>query len=207
MSTTLFIRHGTTTWNETGRIQGWAPVSLSDRGHEEAEAVAAHLAAGYDVDALVTSDLERARETAAAIADATGVCAETDARLRERDFGVFQGLATDSFFTEYPAFDLLEHGHDAATEVPESGESWVEVRDRVLAAGAELADRDETVVAVTHGGPIRLVTGHHRGLPPTRSLTELAVDNCSITAIDTASDATDSSESAVVRSNATPFTD
>ena len=45
VSTTLFVRHGTTTWNETGRIQGWAPARLSERGRAEAEAVAEGVAA------------------------------------------------------------------------------------------------------------------------------------------------------------------
>ena len=205
MSTTLFVRHGTTTWNETGRIQGWAPVSLTEWGREEAVAVADHLAAARDVDALVTSDLDRARETAEAIADATGAPIETDARLRERDFGVFQGLETGSFFDDYPAFDLLENGHDAAAATAESGESWLDVRSRVLDAAADLADRDGTVVAVSHGGPIRLVTGHHRGLDPERALTELAVDNCSITEVDDEPGENSGESRSLVRSNATPF--
>ncbi|MFC6752659.1 histidine phosphatase family protein [Halorubrum tibetense] len=205
MSTTLFVRHGTTTWNETGRIQGWAPVSLTEGGREEAAAVADHLAAARDVDGLVTSDLDRAVETAEAIADATGTPIETDSRLRERDFGVFQGLETGSFFDDYPAFDLLENGHDAAVATADSGESWLDVRSRVLDAAADLADRDGTVVAVSHGGPIRLVTGHHRGLDPERALTELAVDNCSITEIGAGSEPDAEGERSLVRSNATPF--
>jgi len=204
VSNTLFVRHGTTTWNEAGRIQGWAPVGLSQRGHEEATALAEHLAATRDVDVLVTSDLKRARETAEAIADATGLPVVTDSRLRERDFGAFQGLDSGSFFTEYPAFDLLASGQDAATATPESGESWIDVRDRVLAVETELRDRDETVVAVSHGGPIRLVTGRYRGLDPVGAFTELDVDNCSITEIGDSADP-GGAGGAVVRSNVTSF--
>ena len=181
---TLFVRHGTTEWNEAGRIQGWAPVGLSDRGREEAERVADALAERHAVDAVVASDLARTVETAEPIAAAAGVEVETDPRLRERDFGVFQGLPSGDFFERFPAFDLLENGRDAAERAPESGESWFAVRERVLEAAADLRARDGTVVAVTHVNPIRLLVGEHRDRSVVQSLTELSADNCSVTAVD-----------------------
>jgi probable phosphoglycerate mutase len=181
---TLFVRHGTTEWNEAGRIQGWAPVGLSDRGREEAERVADALTERHAVDAVVASDLARTVETAEPIAAAAGVEVETDPRLRERDFGVFQGLSSGDFFDRFPAFDLLENGRDAAERAPESGESWLAVRERVLDAAADLRARDGTVVAVTHVNPIRLLVGEHRDLSVVQSLTELSADNCSVTAVD-----------------------
>jgi len=181
---TLFVRHGTTEWNEVGRIQGWAPVGLSDRGREEAERVADALAERHAVDAVVASDLARTVETAEPIAAAAGVEVETDPRLRERDFGVFQGLSSGDFFERFPAFDLLENGRDAAERAPESGESWLAVRERVLEAAADLRARDGTVVAVTHVNPIRLLVGEHRDRSVVQSLTELSADNCSVTAVD-----------------------
>jgi len=181
---TLFVRHGTTEWNEVGRIQGWAPVGLSDRGREEAERVADALAERHAVDAVVASDLARTVETAEPIAAAAGVEVETDPRLRERDFGVFQGLSSGDFFERFPAFDLLENGRDAAERAPESGESWFAVRERVLEAAADLRARDGTVVAVTHVNPIRLLVGEHRDRSVVQSLTELSADNCSVTAVD-----------------------
>ena len=181
---TLFVRHGTTEWNEVGRIQGWAPVGLSDRGREEAERVADALAERHAVDAVVASDLARTVETAEPIAAAAGVEVETDPRLRERDFGVFQGLSSGDFFERFPAFDLLENGRDAAERAPESGECWLAVRERVLEAAADLRARDGTVVAVTHVNPIRLLVGEHRDRSVVQSLTELSADNCSVTAVD-----------------------
>ncbi|OYR39380.1 MULTISPECIES: histidine phosphatase family protein [unclassified Halorubrum] len=183
---TLFVRHGTTEWNEAGRIQGWAPVGLSDAGREEAAAVADALVERHAVDAVVASDLARTVATAEPIAAAAGVELETDPRLRERDFGVFQGLSSGSFFERFPAFDLLENGRAAAEREPESGESWLSVRDRVLDAVADLRAREGTVVAVTHVNPIRLVVGERRDLSVVRSLTELSADNCSVTEIDDA---------------------
>lgn len=190
---TLFVRHGTTEWNEAGRIQGWAPVGLSERGREEAASVADALADRRAVDAVVASDLARTVETAEPIAAAAGVAVETDPRLRERDFGVFQGLPSGDFFERFPDFDLLESGRAAAERAPESGESWLAVRDRVLDAAADLRSREGTVVAVTHVNPIRLVVGERRDLPVVRSLTELSADNCSVTEID--------ESGAVVRAN------
>ena len=190
---TLFVRHGTTEWNEAGRIQGWAPVGLSDRGREEADAVADDLAGRHAIDAVVASDLARTVETAEPIAAAAGVAVETDPRLRERDFGVFQGLPSGDFFERFPDFDLLERGRAAAERAPESGESWLAVRDRVLDAAADLRAREGTVVAVTHLNPIRLVVGERRDLSAVRSLTELSADNCSVTVID--------GSGAVVRAN------
>ncbi|MBP1921753.1 putative phosphoglycerate mutase [Halorubrum alkaliphilum] len=181
MSTTLFVRHGTTTWNETDRIQGWAPVGLSETGRAEAATVATHLSAARDVDAVVSSDLARTVETAERIANATGVPVETDQRLRERDFGVYQGLSSATFFERFPKLDLLENGTDAAAYTPESGESWLTVRDRVHAAFDDLSDRPETTVVVTHVNPIRLVVGECRGLDVVSSLTELSAANCSVT--------------------------
>ena len=183
---TLFVRHGTTEWNELGRIQGWAPVGLSESGRAEADRVADALAERHAIDAVVASDLARTVETAEPIAAAAGVELETDPRLRERDFGVFQGLSSSDFFERFPAFDLLENGPAAAERAPESGESWLAVRDRVLDAVADLRAREETVVAVTHVNPIRLVVGERRDLSVVRSLTELSADNCSVTEIDDA---------------------
>jgi len=183
---TLFVRHGTTEWNEAGRIQGWAPVGLSDAGREEAAAVADALAERHAVDAVVASDLARTVETAEPIAAAAEVDLETDPRLRERDFGAFQGLSSGDFFERFPAFDLLENGRAAAERAPESGESWLAVRDRVLDAAADLRAREGTVVAVTHVNPIRLVVGERRDLSVVRSLTEPSADNCSVTEIDDA---------------------
>ncbi|MFC7186419.1 histidine phosphatase family protein [Halorubrum yunnanense] len=194
---TLFVRHGTTEWNETGRIQGWAPVGLSEPGREEARRVADAIAERHAVDAVVASDLVRTVETAEPIAAAAGVDVETDPRLRERDFGVFQGLPSGDFFERFPAFDLLENGRAAAERAPESGESWLAVRDRVLDAAADLRAREGTTVAVTHVNPIRLVVGERRDLSVVRSLTELSADNCSVTEVD--------ESGAVVRENARSY--
>jgi len=182
---TLFVRHGETTWNATGRIQGWAPVPLSDRGRRQADSVAAAVIEGrQSVDAVVSSDLPRATATAEPVAEAAGVEVETDRRLRERDFGAYQGLDAEGFFDRFPEMDLLNESTDAAAYTPESGESWLDVRERVLAAATELRDRDERTVVVTHRNPVLLVIGEARGLDLVDALTDGSAANCSITRID-----------------------
>ena len=190
MSTVLLVRHGETTWNRDRRIQGWAPSSLTDRGREQAAAVAAHLAAG-GVDRVVASDLRRAKETARAVTGATGAPATFDPGWRERGFGVYQGLPYDDLFSGHPEFAFGESGYAAAEVVPEGGESVLEARERVLDAWARLlADLGdgETVAVVAHGGPIRLVVGHLRGWDVVRSVLDVETPNCSVTEVAVRSD-------------------
>lgn len=185
MSELWFVRHGETAWNDAGRIQGWAPVPLNDRGVEQAAAVADALAERGGIEAVVSSDLRRARGTAAPIAEAAGVEVETDARLRERDFGAYQGLDADSFFERFPEMDLLEAGEAAARRVPESGESWVDVRERVRGAFAALSERDGVTVVVTHVNPIRLVVGDVEDRGIVDALTDRRVRNATVTRVTT----------------------
>jgi probable phosphoglycerate mutase len=186
MGTVLLVRHGESTWNRAGRAQGWAPTELTDRGREQAEAVAAHLDRAYDVDRLVTSDLRRAADTAAPVAAATGVDPELDAAWRERDFGRLQGLDYPGLFDAYPRFSVAERGAAAAAERPDSGESLLDVRDRVLGAwDSLLADigPTETAVVVCHGGPLYLLTGAVRSVDVATAVVDGEQDNCALTEV------------------------
>lgn len=186
MATVLLVRHGETTWNRERRVQGWAPTPLTERGHEQAAAVAAHVAAEYDVDRLVASDLRRAKETAREVVRATGAPLALDRGWRERSFGVYQGLTAEDIYEGHPEFDLLASGYTAATATPEGGESLLDFRERVVDAWERLLSdpaADETVVVVAHGGPVRLVVGRLRGLDVLTAVLEVDVDNCSVTEI------------------------
>ena len=186
MSTILLVRHGETEWNRDRRVQGWAPVALSDRGHSQADALAGRLAETYSVDRLSSSDLRRTVETARPIARAVDCELTTDRRWRERDFGVLQGLSYGELFLGYPEFTLSEVGYRAAEATPEGGESLIDQRERVLAAFAELRETlssDDTAVVVTHGGPLYLVVGWIRGLDIEATILDQTQDNCGITEI------------------------
>jgi probable phosphoglycerate mutase len=199
MATVLLARHGETTWNRSGRVQGWAPTPLTERGHDQAAALGAAFASAFDVDRLVSSDLRRAVETARHVARVTGVDPETDVGWRERDFGSLQGLSVTELFGDHPEYALGQSGVAAATARPDSGETVIESRDRVLDAWERLrADLspDETVVVVAHGGPIRLLLGSIRGYDVVDSILEIEQDNCAINEIV-------ASEPRVVRQNDT----
>ncbi|MFB6160707.1 MAG: histidine phosphatase family protein [Haloferacaceae archaeon] len=186
MGTALLVRHGESTWNRAGRAQGWAPTPLTDRGREQAAAVATYIVRTHDVDRLVTSDLRRAADTAAHIADATGVDPEPDRAWRERDFGRLQGLDYPGLFEAFPRFSLDERGADAVAERPASGESLLDVHDRVLDGWAALVDDlapDDTAVVVCHGGPLHLLTGAVRGVDVPTAVLDGEQDNCAITEI------------------------
>lgn len=191
MGTVLLVRHGETAWNREGRIQGWAPTPLTERGRQQASQVAAHLAAERDVDRVVASDLRRATETARPIVRATGAPLALERGWRERSFGVFEGLLAGELWDTHPQYSVFETGYAAATETPENGESLLEARERVLnALDRLLADLDdgETVAVVAHGGPVQTIVGHLRGLDVVRAVEELAIENCSITKVAAESD-------------------
>lgn len=97
----LLIRHGQTTYNATGRMQGHLDTELSDVGYSQARA-AADLLEGKDITAIVSSDLIRARETAEIIARRLGLEASVDKRLRETHLGEWQGMTSAEVDEQFP---------------------------------------------------------------------------------------------------------
>jgi probable phosphoglycerate mutase len=154
----LLIRHAETEWNESGRWQGWGDPPLSPRGREQAAVLAAQIA-GEALDALLCSNLQRAVETAEAIAKRLGRVVTQDERLRERDVGSWTGL-TRAQITERDG-ELLarfEQRDDPAV-CPGGGESDValerRVRPAIKALVAQYAGR--RIAVVTHLGVLRLL--------------------------------------------------
>jgi broad specificity phosphatase PhoE len=149
----LLVRHGQSEWNAAGRWQGQADPPLSRLGERQAEAAAERLAA---VDAIVTSDLQRASRTAEIIGRALGIGPLlTDADLRERDVGEWQGLTRAEIEERWP-------GHLAERRVPPGFESDASVLERALRAIGRVIDahRDRDVLVVTHGGLIYTLEVH-----------------------------------------------
>ena len=193
MATLLAVRHGETPWNRNRRVQGWAPVGLTAEGHSQAAALAERLAENYTVDRLISSDLNRTLETARPIGRAVGCETTTDRRFRERDFGVLQGLEYGELFLGYPEFTLTEVGYTAARARPEGGESLIDQRERVRAAVSELTqemEASETVVVVTHGGPLYLLLGWIKGFNIVATIMEQEQGNCAINEIGVNADGT-----------------
>lgn len=202
MTTVLLVRHGETTWNRDERVQGWVESALTDRGHEQAAALAGAIGEEYDPDRLIASDLRRTRETAEHLARATGLSPTFDRDWRERDFGRLQGMAYEELFYGHPQYAVSQSGHWAAMEQPPGGESLLETRRRILGAWETLladADEDETVVVVSHGGPLYLVLGAVKELDIVATIMDQEQDNCALNELHASSDPV------IVRENDTSF--
>jgi len=181
-TTILLARHGETDWNREGRLQGWAPVPLNGRGRDQARRLGRRVATEYDVDRLIASDLRRTRETAALVRDA-GIDAdpEFDPAWRERDLGVYQGLTREEMDEQFPAF-AFENDVLALEERPDGGERLVDAYERAVDAWGRLcADPGgDTVLVVTHGGPVTGVLAHVRGDDLVTAIDSYTVGNCTL---------------------------
>lgn len=180
------VRHGEADSNRDGRIGGWSPAPLTDLGRRQADRAAAELARRAPT-RLITSDLERARQTAAPIAAATGLAPILEAGLRERSLGVLDGLPFDEARAREPALWQRMIARDPAA-VPAGGETADDVYRRVTAAVARLvADHPgERIAVVSHGLALYHVFAYVCGLgSPAQPLPVFVlVDNASITHVE-----------------------
>jgi broad specificity phosphatase PhoE len=166
MTRLLLLRHGQSEWNASGRWQGQADPPLSELGEHQARVAAERL---DGVDAVVSSDLQRARRTADIIADALGLGpVAVEAAVRERDAGEWSGLTRDEIERAFP-------GYLAERKRPPGFEDEHSVRDRALAGVARIASSNagRTVVVVTHGGVVYALE-RHLGLTDWEPLANLA---------------------------------
>ncbi|MFC6974917.1 histidine phosphatase family protein [Halomicroarcula sp. GCM10025709] len=193
-ATVLVARHGETHWNRESRVQGWAPTGLTDRGQEQAAALGEAVAERYAVDRIVSSDLQRTRETTAGVLDGGSDLPDPafDADWRERGFGVLQGLLAEDLFERYPAHDDGD-SVSALPAAPENGETVAGFRDRVRDSWTRLVrtvEPGETTLLVTHGGVIKvlLATVDERSLDA--ALAAHSQDNCAVNEVRVADDRT-----------------
>lgn len=161
-------------------MQGWAPTHLTDRGQEQIRRLGAYLSAEFDVDRIITSDLSRTRESAEIIRDDyfPEVEIEEDMRWREQDFGIYQGLTVESFNEQVESFDEAN-----PSEPLPDGEAALDVRKRARRGLEALLDGDETIVVVSHTGPISQVLGSLEGLGPFESYEQIDLDNADLVMI------------------------
>lgn len=146
------VRHGETDWNGEKRIQGQIDIDLNVRGEAQARAVADGLA-GQSFAAVYSSDLRRAWHTARIAAAGLGLAVSPAPTLRERHFGVLQGVTASEARARLPH---AHHHHQARTPDYDfdSGESLIAFAARVMRGLDELAARHpgQSVLAFTHGG-------------------------------------------------------
>ena len=156
----LLARHGETDYNAAPRrIQGRLDVPLNDRGREQARELAAE-AARHPIEALWSSDLSRALETAAIVGAAIGLEARVDPRLAEADWGDWQDRMAEDIAREEP--DLWEQVSASAPawRFP-GGESIEEHMIRTWAALDDIAAEGVPALVVCHGGTIRCALARH----------------------------------------------
>jgi probable phosphoglycerate mutase len=160
----LLVRHGESEWNAVGRWQGWADPPLTPAGVEQARAAAGELR-GLDLEAAVSSDLQRARRTAEIVAGALGLLpVHVEPGLRERNVGDFTGLTREQIEERWPGI-LAEWRAGRVQQAP-NGEG-PEFLERVLAAldRVSAAFEGRRVLVVAHGGVIRTLHRHLGGQP------------------------------------------
>ncbi len=164
MTELLFIRHGETDWNRQQRFQGQIDVPLNAAGHAQAARLRQRLA-GEKHDALFSSDLVRAQETAAPLAAAWGLSPKLVPGLREQSFGVLEGLDVPTIKQRHPDLwqQWLEHRSEFALP---RGESLLQFHRRVVDAVRELAGggAGQRLVIVTHGGVLDMLWRTAHGL-------------------------------------------
>jgi alpha-ribazole phosphatase len=146
------IRHGQTDWNLNHRFQGQSDVSLNGTGMEQVLKIAQRLS-NVNIDAIYSSDLRRAIQTAEEIAKYFKLSLNTDSRWREQSFGAWEGLTFSEM--QAAASDLLKAWRaDPLHNSPPQGETLIQLSARVEAALSELKMRHagQNVLLVSHGG-------------------------------------------------------
>lgn len=154
--TLWLIRHGETDWNVAGRLQGQLEVPLNARGRRQAQQLAERLVQEHGrspFSALFTSDLGRAKETAAEASRRLGLAATAREDLRERHFGVLSALTLPEAEVQHPELHAKLRARDPDF-VPAGGESREQVFQRVVQALTDIAIEwpGAQVLVVTHGG-------------------------------------------------------
>ncbi|HUZ82945.1 MAG TPA: histidine phosphatase family protein [Gaiellaceae bacterium] len=144
MTTLLLARHGETDWNREGRWQGWADPPLNETGRAQARELAEQLRS-TPFDAVYSSDLARAHETATIVAAPHGISVVADPGLREIDVGSWSGLTRAELAERFPDGERPD------------GETREQHRARVHATVERIARRNlgRRVLIVTHGGTMR----------------------------------------------------
>ncbi len=177
------VRHGSTQWNDELRYQGTTDVALSDAGRIQAEALSRRFA-DVHLDAIMSSTLSRAVETASVIARRTAQSVATDPRLNELHLGVAEGLTWDEVRERFPSDAAAWNTGDPHLSFTQ-GESPCDAQRRVVDAMTDLQCRWSgcTLLLVTHGGPLRLFLCHMLGMDVASSW-KLQISPASVSQLD-----------------------
>lgn len=163
----ILLRHGQTNYNASFRMQGQLDTDLSELGVRQAHAVGRFLAPRRPW-TILSSDLRRARDTAAALATEVGLDVLTDTRLRETNLGLWQGMTHSEVDDQWP--DARQQWRGRPRWSPPEGESRIDVARRTRAVVDELVHQspewsEHPAVIVAHGGAIAALTAALLELP------------------------------------------
>jgi 2,3-bisphosphoglycerate-dependent phosphoglycerate mutase len=158
------VRHGETDWNAESRLQGWADIPLNEKGLAQVQVTAASLAR-RPLARVISSDLTRARQTAAPIAARVGLEVEVEPALRERRYGVAEGRTHTELALEF-GDQLDQHWADPDFSF-EGGETRRDVYIRLNGFLRTLLAQPAAgeLVLVSHGGALRAARGFLEGIP------------------------------------------
>lgn len=168
------IRHGQTEWNITHKIQGKTDIPLNEEGRRQAEE-ARKLFNNIDIDLIICSTLDRAKETCRIINKDKNIPVIYDERICERNFGVFEGADINNVdFDELIKYRL--------NKKIENGESVQQFFNRIYSFLNELEStyKDEKILLVTHGGVSRAINCYFYGIPEDENIKDLMINNCEI---------------------------
>jgi probable phosphoglycerate mutase len=164
----LLIRHGETAWNAVKRLQGHLDVPLNEEGERQAAALGRALM-HEPLDAVIASDLGRARQTAAAIAESRGMAVHIEPDLRERCYGAFEGMMYADIGHRYPEAFAAWKARDIDARFPEGervAETLREFSQRAVGAITRLAGerRYRKLALVSHGGVLECAYRYAQGV-------------------------------------------
>ena len=171
MTDILLIRHGETAWNRVRRMQGHIDIALNEAGQRQAHSLGQALQHERP-SAIYASDLQRARDTAEAVATQHHLSVQIDVALRERCYGAFEGLMYEEISRRYPDAYALWQARDPHARFPageREAETLSEFHQRSVNTVTCLARQHEgqRIVIVTHGGVLDCLYREAQGLSMT----------------------------------------
>lgn len=144
------VRHGLTSWNVEGRIQGHSDISLNEAGLEQAHTFARHLEPRSAIRHVFSSDLARCRETSAPLVERFKSTLQIRPVLREISFGAFEGRL-DHEILAFRRAQAIEQGIPERDVVLPDAETHQQIWDRLIPLSQELQALNESAIVVTHG--------------------------------------------------------
>ena len=161
MKRLMIVRHGESEWNAVRRLQGQADIALSQKGMDQARALAPVVSA-LAPDRVICSDLDRAHHTARLLGVAEPLCCPG---LREIDVGAWTGRPIAALRADDPAG---YEGWRAGTFTPPEGEAWPDFVSRTSSCVLDHLATAERLLVVCHGGVVRALLEHFLALTPSR---------------------------------------